>query len=271
MHDTYYVVGHFHYVLSMGVVFALFAAYFYWFDTFFGVKYSAYEARYHFWFLFIGVNLTFFPMHFLGIAGMPRRIPDYPDVYFSWNFISSFGSFITLYTVFRFWNIVKYPSVITDWDVNKGESTMLEHDSRFGFVYHSQFSNFVLNISLPLDGFSMGYYDFWFFKYSFFNSYSSQYYMNIFDNYLYSYFFNFYSKGMDSNIFFNSLSSVSYIYVVCVYITQFFKPLAQKDLKEAVYIAFSGLIINMIFRDTSLNFFKILNKKSRSSFFMRKR
>ena len=76
LHDTYYVVGHFHYVLSMGVVFGLFAAFYFWADVIIGSKYSEVLGRFHFWLTFYGVNLTFFPMHFLGIAGMPRRIPD---------------------------------------------------------------------------------------------------------------------------------------------------------------------------------------------------
>jgi cytochrome c oxidase subunit 1 len=106
LHDTYYVVGHFHYVLSMGVVFGLFSAFYYWIDVFTGVKYSEHYGRVHFWLTFVGVNMTFFPMHFLGLAGMPRRIPDYPDIYAFWNNISSIGSLISVIGVLVFFSLI---------------------------------------------------------------------------------------------------------------------------------------------------------------------
>jgi len=90
----------------MGVVFGLFSAFYYWIDFFIGLKYSDYLGRLHFWLTFVGVNLTFFPMHFLGLAGMPRRIPDYPDVYWSWNYISSVGSLVSVIGVFVFFYLI---------------------------------------------------------------------------------------------------------------------------------------------------------------------
>jgi len=106
MHDTYYVVAHFHYVLSMGAVFAMFAGWYYWIEKMTGLKYSEILGQIHFWMFFIGVNITFFPMHFLGLAAMPRRIPDYPDAYFGWNSVASFGSYISALSALFFFYIV---------------------------------------------------------------------------------------------------------------------------------------------------------------------
>jgi len=106
LHDTYYVVAHFHYVLSMGAVFALFSAIYYWLEKITGARYIEELGQMHFWITFIGVNLTFFPMHFLGIAGMPRRVPDYPDIYAYWNYFSSLGSIISFVGILLFFIIL---------------------------------------------------------------------------------------------------------------------------------------------------------------------
>jgi cytochrome c oxidase subunit I len=128
VHNTYYVVAHFHYVLSLGSVFAIFAGFYYWIGKMSGHQYPEFWGRTHFWITFVGVNLTFFPMHFLGVSGMPRRYPDYPDAFAGWNFVSSVGSYISglgmlvfLFVVYRTFTS-KVPLASNYW--GKGATTL---------------------------------------------------------------------------------------------------------------------------------------------------
>lgn len=106
LHDTYYVVGHFHYVLSLGAVLSLFAAFYYWIGKITGYNYNEKWALIHFWVFLIAINIVFLPMHFQGLNGMPRRIPDFADGYAGWNHIMSYGSILTVLSVFLFLYIV---------------------------------------------------------------------------------------------------------------------------------------------------------------------
>jgi len=121
LHDTYYVVAHFHYVLSMGAVFAIFAGFYFWIAKMTGLQYSEVLGQIHFWIFFVGVNLTFFPMHFLGLAGMPRRIPDYPDAYAGWNLIASYGSYLSAISSVFFFYVV-YHTLVHGEPVGKNKS-----------------------------------------------------------------------------------------------------------------------------------------------------
>jgi cytochrome c oxidase subunit I len=123
LQDTYYVVAHFHYVLSLGAVFTIFAGWYYWFPKMTGYMYSETIGKLHFWLTFIGVNVVFFPQHFLGLAGMPRRIADYPDAYAGWNYVSSLGSFVSAFgTLVFFYGVAhafmrKQPAADNPWGV----------------------------------------------------------------------------------------------------------------------------------------------------------
>ena len=141
LHDTYYVVAHFHYVLSIRAVFAIFARFYHWFPLFFGLRSNYYLGLIHFLTIFIGVNLTFFPQHFLGLRRMPRRYNDYPDIFLSWNIVSTIRSLLSrVSTVFFFlllWDSIVGKIIIKSIDLDPG----LEWKIRFPPLQHTWISS----------------------------------------------------------------------------------------------------------------------------------
>jgi cytochrome c oxidase subunit I len=128
LHDTYYVVGHFHYTMSMGAMFSIFAGFYYWIGKMSGRQYPETLGKLHFWITFIGVNITFFPMHFSGLAGMPRRVPDYPDAFEGWNFISSLGAYMSfagaILFVFIVWRTLSAGAQVADNQWGESANTL---------------------------------------------------------------------------------------------------------------------------------------------------
>jgi len=136
LHDTYYVVAHFHYVLSMGAVFTIFAGLTFWWGLLTGNVLSGIGSSSHFFLIFLGVNITFFPQHFLGLAGMPRRYSDYPDTFRTWNTVSSFGSLLSLLSAYFFLGLI-WHSFSTNASSGQSHSGSLERLGRVPCSWHT--------------------------------------------------------------------------------------------------------------------------------------
>jgi len=136
LHDTYYVVAHFHYVLSIGAVFAIFGGFTFWFALVTGFSLPSRLSSSHFFIMFVGVNVTFFPQHFLGLQGMPRRYSDYPDIFMKWNIVSSFGSLISIFGAFFLLSII-WQSFCTSATRTMLDSSTLAYLGRIPSQYHS--------------------------------------------------------------------------------------------------------------------------------------
>lgn len=230
LHDTYYVVAHFHYVLSMGAVFALFAGFYYWFNKIIGLNYNEFLGKVHFWMIFIGVNLTFFPMHFLGLAGMPRRIPDYPDAYLNWNAVSSFGSNITSIGILIFFYII--------FEALSNNNSDKLHINTTGIL------NNLLNIKLNKISFSFFHGAYLFFTYYFFF-----FAYEFADNY-YSHFVK-KDKSKINKIFFQIYD---FFYILFV---------QKKYVKDSILFSLINSSHVIIHNNNLINFFSIVFGKSK--------
>jgi hypothetical protein len=206
----------------MGVVFGLFAAFYYWIELLAGLKYSDILAKLHFWLTFVGVNLTFFPMHFLGLAGMPRRIPDYPDVYWAWNFSSSVGSLVSIFGVFLFFFII--------YDLFSTNNLFFQlNNNIYIMIFNSSMED--SSIFAALKGLYNGTTSIYVFnKYSFFNAFNFKFSYTYLNRILWANFFSTYT------FFFAAYSSI--------YTTSFYS-----DLHKYVFKQFVPVL--MLFSDSS--------------------
>lgn len=153
LHDSYYVVAHFHYVLSMGAVFGGLSGFYYWFGKMTGYNYSEFLGKAHFWIFFIGANVTFFPQHYLGLSGMPRRIPEFPDAFAKWNTVSSLGAAISISSLFVFFFNIYYAFTneikFSSWEIERYEQNVNHHTKIHTTPYHSNNKTLEWSLTSP--------------------------------------------------------------------------------------------------------------------------
>jgi hypothetical protein len=273
----------------MGVVFGLFAGFYYWIEYLVGLKYSTHLGRLHFYLTFIGVNLTFFPMHFLGLAGMPRRIPDYPDIYWTWNYYSSIGSMISVIGLFVFFYLMYNMISLNTLGIQiKNIFYLLIKNNNNKILFFIKKLEYSLN-KILLNIFKIKiFYIFYFFykiiysltfsiiynildiksylfiKYNFNNFFFKSKFYNFYDRYIYSYFIFKYiniwdlslnytisnNEKINENSLYNLINFFSYNYIL-IYVYFVFFSISAKDL---INLKFKYIILNLF----TNKFFNIL-------------
>ena len=232
----------------MGVVFGLFSGFYYWIEYLLGLKYSSFLGRLHFYLTFVGVNLTFFPMHFLGLAGMPRRIPDYPDIYWTWNYYSSVGSFISVIGLFVFFYLVLNMMNLNVINLQKNNILyiLIKSNNNQNLLLKFKKLEYLLN-KLIYKFFNKKFYIFN--KYNFHNFFDKSNFYSVIDKFYFSYYIyyiiNIWNITVENKLCaLINLYSYNYNLIYCYYLN--FSKLIVNNL---INIKFKFIIINIFLKN----------------------